>query len=504
MLALTALIRLHSFCSEAQATPPVNTPPDWVVKLFPSVSAPDRLKRRLRRLSVSERNVHGVAVVTATVELMYPDMYGKDHLGQANIFLPASLRDNPTRRVPLMHNAGYEIDETSAAGLLAKGYAVCTPHAEPLHPLHRNVNLDLAILHATRSLPFVDPLRVSIQGGSAGGWMTLMLTADAFPLVCSMPDVPLIHFGYNIAYLEANREAATAQHGADKPNMPYLAAVSTITDRVKPFYGMPYESVTYLGVSPLAHIDTITAPTLTTFSTADVLVPIDQVSPSLTQRRDPSLFLKEYDSAMTTRFPGIRGKRTLLEALGSRRYDLFTVPVAIGLPRIKLGAAPPSETKQITLPFSQRKIWSITVIDEGAAEPSDAHTKYVWGMNHEPFRKWAEERGVTADQLTMPKLQRLMMRLKGEAWRPIRVRSEGRGEEIDGNQMDYPEAERADVTLGLTAFATDDVRAIRLARLYSRLPSRLKVLGASLGDGTAKGARSALEMFAATGAQRTP
>ncbi len=473
----------------------VTTAAEWATKLFPYTGTPDHLEHRLRRLSVSEQSVNGVVVTAVTAELTYPDMYGKDHLGQVKIYLPSALRDTPSHRCPLMHNAGYEIDEKGASGLVAKGYVVCTPHAEPVHPLCRNVNLDTAILHAVRRLSFIDPLKVSIQGGSAGGWMTLLLTADTFPLVCSMPDVPLIHFGYNIDYLEANREAATAQKGTEKPNMPYLAAVSLITEQVRPFYGMPYDSATYFAVSPLAHSDTITAPTLATFSTADVLVPIDQVASNLVVPRNSEMFLEGYHTALEDRFPGLNGKRTLLKALTAKKYEMFRVPIEAGLPRIKFGETPSGQTKQIGLPFSRSKVWSIVVLEEGAAEPSDAHTKYVWGMNHEPFRLWAEERGVTADQLTLPKLKRLMKRYKGEAWRPLQVRPDGKGAEIAGNQLDYPEAERADVILGLAAFATDDARASHLFRLYSRLPKDLKVLGAHLGDGTPKRVLAVLETY---------
>lgn len=65
----------------------------------------------------------------------------------------------------------------------------------------------------------------------------------------------------------------------------------------------------------------------------------------------------------------------------------------------------------------------------------------------------------TLVRLTAPKLQRLMMRLLEEPWRPIRVRPGGKGAEICGNMLDYPEAERADVMTGLRAFAEEDARA---------------------------------------------
>ncbi|HRU95778.1 MAG TPA: hypothetical protein P5195_11155, partial [Anaerolineae bacterium] len=118
--------------------------------------------------------------------------------------------------------------------------------------------------------------------------------------------------------------------------------------------------------------------------------------------------------------------------------------------------------------------------------------KYAVGLDHRLFWEWAEKRGVQPDQLTMSKLQRLMKRMLGEEWIPFTVRRPDSEKELPGCQLDYPEAERADVLLGLRAFAEDDACALRLVKLYRNLPRRLKALGDKLGDGTARGAREAL------------
>jgi hypothetical protein len=484
-----------SVCAMAESLDPETpmTEPEWLTGLFPYTGEPGRRENRLRRISSSELEVNGRKAGSVIVEYRYPGIDGRDEVSRARIFLPPELRADSTRRVPLIHNAGYELDENSAIGLLAKGYAVSTPHAQPLNPLGRSVILDRAIIHAMRQIPFIDPLRVSIQGGSAGGWMTLMLAADAFPLVWAMPDVPPIHWGYNAAFIGEHNSMAAAPPGSDQPRMPYLFMVGVIAEQTKALYGMPFDSPTLLAVSPLAHLDTITAPTLATFSTADILVPIDQVGADLARPFDAKLLPEGFRTAMTDRFLGVKGKRTLLTALPKDRYELFVLPLPDDLPRVKIGGTPPAGVKPIPLPFSKQKVWSIVVIDEGPIEPGNAHTRYIWGMDHEPFRKWAEQRGVTADQLSAPKLQRLMMRLMGEPWRPFRARPGGKVEEIAGNLLDYPEAERADVLTGLRAFAEEDARARQLAKLYDRLPKRLKALGDKLGAGSPDGVRAALK-----------
>jgi hypothetical protein len=231
---------------------------------------------------------------------------------------------------------------------------------------------------------------------------------------------------------------------------------------------------------------------LVTFSTADMLVPIDQVDAKLVRPADPTRFPAGFKTAMSDRFPGVAGKRTLLEVLPPSRREVFLRSLRGSAAELSRAGAPQARPTPLKLPFSTERNWSLVVIDEGPVEPAIGHFKYAWNLDGETFRTWAEERGVAADQLTGPKLERMMLRLSGRPWRPLRVRPAGVDGEIDANVLDYPEAERSDVVRGLAAFAADDERAERLGRLYQRLPSRLKQLGPRLGDGTPGGVRAAL------------
>ncbi|MCX6361695.1 MAG: hypothetical protein NT029_17965 [Armatimonadetes bacterium] len=470
--------------------------PDWIAALLPHTGAPDRLEHRLSRVDAGEIEVNGHSGGVATVDLTYPGIRGAVEKAQARIFLPPVLAENPGVRVPLVHVAGYEIDDAGAAGLLARGWAVSTIHAHPLNPLGRGVNLDRAVLHAAARLPFVDARRVSIQGGSAGGWMTLMLAADAFPLICSLPDVPVIHAGYNADYIARNQVYAVAAPGSDKPRMFFLQAVGSIIDQMKPLYGMPFDGKEALGYSPLAHLDTITAPILPVFTTADMLVPIDQVGAEYVQPVDAAQFPAGYSFAMTERIAAHKGARTLLAALPEGVRQVEVVKAAPGQARLgpdgaALGAGQPCKPS-----FSKSKTWSIVILDEGPKEPGVGHFKYAWSIDHEPFRAWAMGRGVQPEQLTAAKLERLMMRMLGETWRPFAVQAGGAQKPTPANQLDYPEAERADVLLGLAAYAEEDACASRLAALYAKLPVRLRALGRSLGDGSPGSVRATLRTVA--------
>jgi hypothetical protein len=200
---------------------------------------------------------------------------------------------------------------------------------------------------------------------------------------------------------------------------------------------------------------------------------------------------------MSDQFPGIGGARTLLTALAPAQYELFRVPPPATRTPFRLGAPPGGKAQPLILPFSSAKIWSIVVIDEGAPVPAIGHFKYVWALDHAPFRTWAERRGIVAAQLTLAKLERLMRRLRGVPWRTFEIQTEATTEVSVGQQLDYPEAEWADVVDGLSAFATCDACARRLAACYARLPASCQVFGTQLGDGTAAGVRAALRALPA-------
>ena len=495
LVVCTCAVALWS--AAAEASPSEAPEPEWLVRLFPYTGSPDRCENRLRRAAAQEFVREGTVVGSVIVELRYPDVHGEEALGQARLFVPHHLRDDPTSPVPVIHNAGYELDEESGIRLAERGYLVSTPHAHPLNPLGRGVNLDRAILHAVCALPFADRRRVAVQGGSAGGWMTLMLAADTFPLLYSMPDVPPIHWGYNAAYIAENQPIAGPPEGSDEPRMPVLQVVGIIAEQSRVLYNQPFDHPAYLAVSPLQHMATLTAPTLITFSTADMLVPIEQVAHEAVRPHDPSRFPEGFWTKLTSRFPGVRVRRTLFEVLPVSRRSVFTLTPPANIPRLNSDGSAQGAPYPAALPFDRNKPISIVILDEGPKEPDLGHFKYAWALDHEPFRAWAESRGIQKEQLTRAKLERLMKRLRSEPWVPMRIRKSDGGEEFDANQLDYPEAERQDVLLGLEAFAGDDAQARHLAQLYAQLPDRLKVLGSQLGDGSPEGVRQALRTFRA-------
>ncbi len=454
--------------------------PAAIATLFPWTEAADRLEHRLRRLEVTELEVEGRPAAAVTVEFEYPTLAGTAEIGQGRIFLPPELLDDPATPRPLIHQAGYELDDNGAAWLMREGVIVSTPHAHPLNPLARGPNLDCALLHAMRGLPFVDGRQIHIQGGSAGGWTTLMVAAETFPIVGAQPAVPPLDWGYNAAFIGTQGATGDEPEDPTQSPTPILAAVYSIVQQLATFYNVPYDSAAFTALSPIAQLETITAPVQVFFSTADMLVPVDQVGAEHVRPFDAALFPAGFSTAPTACLPG-RPVRTLAEALGHDEAEWFVPELPENPPAMQAdGTAAQGTPPALALPFSRERRWSVTILDEGPCEPQVGHFKYAWALDSAPFRAWVRERGILPEQLNGAKLARLMNRYAGRQHLSGEIRPDG-GEPRPIHLLDWPEAERADVLRGLSAYAADDACAARLGELYAALPAELKLLGDSLG-----------------------
>jgi len=310
----------------------------------------DRLLDRFQRLGFAEFDAKGTAAAWIDVALEYPDWDGRTARGEGRIYLPEVLRTS-TEPVPLIHNAGYELDPAGAAGWLRQGIAVTTIRNHPLNPLGRGFLLDRAFLNAARCLGFVDNGRVGVNGGSAGGWMTLMVASSSFPLLWAMPDVPPIHWCYNADFIARNKARSGAPGTDGAPVLPFTHAVSAITDQNNTVFGMDFLSPEWLAFSPIGHLDSITCPVNAIFSTADMLVPINQVGKQFVRPIDPAKFPANFTFAFDPKTPRVRGAQTLLDALPKAHREVFVIVADPQQGRLGADLRPAGPARRIELPF---------------------------------------------------------------------------------------------------------------------------------------------------------
>ncbi len=458
--------------------------PAWVTRLLPGGEGPTALT-----VTHLEALPTGVEVIA---QLQYPGTLGETRTGQVKLYLPSRLATEPEAKLPLLHVAGYELARETGEALAGLGMIVSTPTGEEPNPIVRGENLDVAILHRVRALACVDDTKVIITGGSAGGYMTLMLTAETFPLAGSKPDVPPVNLGYNIGYIARNKPLAEPRAEGQPPVLPGLIAVYGIAEGATEVYGDEYDSEVWLNASPIARLDEITCPTLISVSTADMLVPINQYREDLAREYDATAFPEGFRNGLADFLLRPEARRTFLGTVPAEDVETYTLTVPEGTPRLTLEGAPEgAQPADLTIPFSQTRRFSLVILDEGPVEPEIGHLKYFIDPGKGDFLAWAATRVWGPEQLTAPKLRRLMRRYLGQEAHPQRVTREGG--EVTLNRLDFLAAEQADVRRGLRTFCALDDCARRFQELYGQLPEDLRALGPDLTGMSLEQLRAALE-----------
>ncbi len=435
--------------------------PAWVADLFKEFKTPPA--NRLRLQDSVQVAAGPQPVVKALVEYKFRDPQGKETIGKAKLYLPGSVRQGK-QRLPLYYSAGYELDDNSALAQVARGMVVVTPRELPANPLVRTVNPDAALLHLVRSLPFVDDARVVIAGNSAGGYITLMLAAETFPLAGAAPDVPPLNWGYNAAYfLQRERQPQGAAADANAPKIPVFDVIVPIVKQSLGVYGDDTNSAAYFANSPLAHLPTVTCPVSAYWSTADMLVPIDQVGTQWIHPFDAQTYPTGFTMDREKLTTSADGRKRLTDVLKDSDYELFVVPEATITRQL---AEFPKSMLPVDFGDSATRQWSITILDEGAPASLLGHLKHNVPRVHKSFLDRVLSAKISPAQLTPTKLERLLDRYSGKEWLPAGL-----------VHLDDPEVERADVLRGLQTYvAAGPENANLFAELYGKLPAARKVL----------------------------
>jgi hypothetical protein len=200
-------------------------------------------------------------------------------------------------------------------------------------------------------------------------------------------------------------------------------------------------------------VSTITCPVQVDWTTADVLVPMDQVSARYVQPFDAKAFPKGFTMDPLKLTDTKHGHTRLFDVLPESEYEVFVRKVN-------------KDSKPEELPTSAAKRWSITILDEGPPEPNVGHTKYPVPHPRTKFLDAAKTAKIPADQLTPTKLERLMDRYAGKEWLPSPLK-----------HLDDPASEKADVLRGLRTYVSaSPENAKTFAELYANLPKERQVL----------------------------
>ena len=430
----------------------------------------------ISQITTEEVEVGAEKAGKLTVHFRVRDMRGDPYTATANVFLPLGLAHDPGQRVPAWVNCGYEVEEPMAERQLRLGRAVVSPCNQPegtvfpsSHPLLRGPNTDYVLAHLIRGARFVDPTAIAYGGGSAGGYATLMVVAEAFPVAVAAALGPPVNLGYQAAYFDTVFPRYVADPPQDHPIIALItAAFVHMVPPVKEAYG-DFGGTGFFNHSPVAHVDRITCPVFVMTSSADFLVPVEQFGREFAEMTlaDPPQYVT---IAAEDVDPSPRVAVRLLDVLGDRA-DVRRVPLPEGAEvqqSLDLTMQQPKLPVELASAPADGKQWLVNILDEGPIVLGATHGLHAVEGDFEPFVRTALARGIGVDQLTAAKLDQLIDRYTGVEWL-----AEGYV------HLDEPAAEQADVLRGLRLYCGQSrAHAQRFSELYDALEPSRQVLPA--------------------------
>ncbi len=413
-------------------------------------------------------------LISVTVNVPYIDITGKPKMGQARIF----VREDKLKagaKLPLVSIAHYEVDPGTAKVVCDAGWAAVTPHygsEKGEYPLEfcggDSYNLARAINQWARRLPFIDRTHMHIYGGSAGGYMTLAMSAECFPVSSAFSGMPLFNLAYNVNYLHVSSKYTELMtpDGKDKI-LPVIAVVVPIADQACDIYGKDLSDNKWYYISPLSQLERITCPIVVTGATGDTLCPSTQLTAkhvgSIEGQGFPEGFSMDFESLTKVDL----ARKRLDEVIPADKMTLIVLPkpadaVQMSYKQVISGEPTPPEVakmKHIDIPWSKKTQWTLVLHDEGSPAPDTGHNRYYWNTTSPwSFAELYKTETPSPAILNEAKLARLMDRYMGISDRQLTL--------ADGSpvhRLNYERIEKLDVVTGLLDYA--DMGAVHLGRL---------------------------------------
>lgn len=270
---------------------------------------------------------------------------------------------NASGDLPLIYIPHYAAEENTAdfASYIRNGWAVASPYEFKSEYNGLLVTDDLvfnnAALYTLRNMDGIDHQRIAIVGGSAGGYMTMMLTQLQMGTTAALANSPInnIYFNFHVHFAQCNE--INRNSGIFEFPIPYLGLTGK---SFSPIYNVfeSEEDPRWEAVSPIGMARAISSPVVINHFTADMLVPIDQLSKTYSYDENDGTLPEGFNACLGDDYPGILSKS--LEELAD--------PDEMTITKYE------SENKRfdMDIPFSDRLL-TINIFDDGQVSAKNSH-----------------------------------------------------------------------------------------------------------------------------------
>jgi hypothetical protein len=427
-------------------------------------------------VTVAEEETDG-DIRVVTVNVPYLDVRGKPKQGQARIFVRRDDLESGKPR-PAIFSAYYELDMGRVRKWCKQGWVLATPHYGQYAretSIGDGFNLDHAIVEWVRRLPFVDRTRLHVDGNSQGAYVALALAADFLPVEAVTADAPIINWDYSLCYLQTNKAAAEfGQSDYEKSPLPFLCPVIPLADQAYGIFGSNLTSDTYYDLSPLSYLGRIASPVLVTWSTADMLVPLEQATRTRLGKFDRTRFPAKYVRDFNSLTKCDKARKVFDEAVPADRIHWEVLPLPENTYEFVMAMAtkgqkqPAKKPAYRDLPWSSTHQWSFCLLDEGGPAPLAGHRRCIWSAFPDSFVAAHKQKPLCLALLNQAKLDYLLQRYMHQVDHAPKL-ADGN----NANRLNYDLLEKRDVLAGLLDYASvGNAYARNLIALYGSASRR--------------------------------
>lgn len=338
------------------------------------------------------------AIEKTVLDIPYITDEGVVEVRSVVLYRPADAEGN----LPLIFIPHYAAEETSAEfhAYLSHGWAVASPIFREQYNGELTGNdlvFNNAALYALRHLDGIDADRIAVVGGSAGGYMALMLSELQMGTCATIANSPIANVYYNLVIHFAACDEVNRDSGFFDIPIPIQLLVSKSFRANLGNFPDPADAERWATLSPLGQVLCISSPVVINHFTGDILVPVDQISKRFSYAESDGTLPEGFPVRMAEDYPGIL----------SRPLEEEAVPEEVEVRCF----APEGQRVDMTMPYSARLL-TINIFDDGPMSAKGSHTApgTSGSLDTMPYLEEMLSHGLAATEQAVPEKLALMLR----------------------------------------------------------------------------------------------